>query len=268
MDNLNVWNNLSRPPKEALKKISGGRLKGMTDVNPQWRIKAMTEQFGPIGIGWKYRIIEKWKEEYIEQVACFVRIELFTKDMEHWSEPIEGLGGSMLVAKEQYGPYFSDEAYKMALTDALSVAMKQLGIAADIYAGLWDGSKYRDAADVDNRGNNTPPSKTTPPQNEVKQEAQQAQEELGAAFDKSAQNATQPSNRPAPTASERNTLNVLREYWKTQITSPNVVVNNNAVLDVTYTLLGHYPTLDDCLKIKDETSPFYIPLDKITIVVA
>jgi uncharacterized protein YajQ (UPF0234 family) len=30
----------------------------------------------------------------------------------------------------------------MAVTDAISVAMKMLGVAADIYAGKFDGSKY------------------------------------------------------------------------------------------------------------------------------
>jgi len=30
----------------------------------------------------------------------------------------------------------------MAVTDALSVALKMLGVAADIYLGRWDGSKY------------------------------------------------------------------------------------------------------------------------------
>lgn len=54
-------------------------------------------------------------------------------------------GGSKLAIKEKEGVYGSDEGYKMALTDALSVAMKQIGVAADIYAGLWDGSKYIDA---------------------------------------------------------------------------------------------------------------------------
>ena len=38
--------------------------------------------------------------------------------------------------------YMSDEAYKMAETDALSVAMKQIGVAADIYMGMFNGSKY------------------------------------------------------------------------------------------------------------------------------
>jgi hypothetical protein len=265
MDNLEIWNNLSRPPKEFLKPINGGRLRGMTDVNPQWRLKAMTLQFGLIGVGWKYQTVERWKEECDGQVACFVRIELFILDYPgHWSEPIEGIGGSMLLAKEKNGLYFSDEAYKMALTDALSVAMKQLGVAADIYAGLWDGSKYRDTVDNDNREQK---QSTPPPQNEAKQEAQQAQKELGDKFDQSAA-AGQPAKRPAPSAAERNILNVLREYWITKITSPSMKVDNEKVLDVTFSLLGRYPTLDDCLKIKDETSPFFIPLEKITKVVA
>ena len=50
-----------------------------------------------------------------------------------WSDAIPGTGGSSLVAMERSGAYVSDEAYKMALTDALSVAMKSLGVAADVY---------------------------------------------------------------------------------------------------------------------------------------
>ena len=41
--------------------------------------------------------------------------------------------------------YNSDEAYKMAVTDALSVAFKAFGMAAEVYLGNWDGSKYKDA---------------------------------------------------------------------------------------------------------------------------
>ena len=52
------------------------------------------------------------------------------------------------MAKESKGLYSSDEGYKMAVTDALSVAMKSLGVAADIYAGKWDGSKYADAKEA------------------------------------------------------------------------------------------------------------------------
>jgi len=145
-DNMKIWEQVSRPPAESLKKILGGRLAGMTDVNPQWRLKVMTEGFGQIGIGWYYEVVSMWTEQGAGgELMAFVHIHLYTTVNDGWSKPISGIGGSMLVAQEKNGLHTSDEAYKMATTDALSVAMKQLGVAADIYAGLWDGSKYKDA---------------------------------------------------------------------------------------------------------------------------
>lgn len=144
---LHFWDKLRRPPKRALKTISAGRLRGMTDISPQWRYEVMTEVFGPVGIGWKYSIERFWTESASsDQVMAFCMINLYIKVDELWSDPIPGVGGSMLVAQEKNGLHSSDEAYKMALTDALSVSMKQLGVAADIYSGLWDGSKYKDDA--------------------------------------------------------------------------------------------------------------------------
>lgn len=145
MGNLDIWEKVARPPKEALKQIGGGRLKGMTDIRPQWRYKAMTEQFGVCGLGWKYKIVKEWTEAGShDQVVAFVDIELSVKVGDVWSDAIPGTGGSMLVEKESKGLYTSDEAYKMSLTDALSVAMGKLGVAADIYMGKWDGSKYKE----------------------------------------------------------------------------------------------------------------------------
>jgi len=142
---LEIYNKLKQPPAAALKQITGGRLSGMTDIKPQWRFEIMTETFGLCGFGWKYVIKEKRFESGSEnQVACFVDIDLFVKIKEEWSEAIPGTGGSSFVAKEKNGMYTSDEAIKMALTDALSVAMKAIGVAADIYMGSWTGSKYKD----------------------------------------------------------------------------------------------------------------------------
>ena len=159
MENMEIWNALKAPPASALKKIGGGRLKGMTDINPQWRYQAMTEQFGPCGEGWKYEIVKLWSEPGSQdQIFCFAEINLFVSIEEKWSEPIPGIGGSMLVTKESGGLHSSDEGYKMAVTDALSVALKMLGVAADIYAGKWDGSKYRDKPP----GTENPPKKPAP----------------------------------------------------------------------------------------------------------
>ena len=146
MNNMQVWNALKQPPKTALKSIGAGRLKGKTDINPQWRYQAMTEQFGPCGIGWKYEIKRTWIEPTVDsQVMAFAEVAIYIKDGDKWSDAIPGIGGSMMVAKEKSGPYASDECFKMAVTDALSVALKMLGVAADIYGGLWDGSKYLNA---------------------------------------------------------------------------------------------------------------------------
>lgn len=133
-NNLSIYNAVRKVPAEAQKPIQGGRLKGMTDINPMWRIKTLTEQFGPCGIGWHYNIIEKRIEEGAngEKIA-FIDIELFVVYDGAWSYPIVGTGGSSFVSKEKNGLYTSDECFKMALTDALSVACKALGIGADVY---------------------------------------------------------------------------------------------------------------------------------------
>ena len=142
MGNLDIYNALKEVPPEALKEITGGRLKGMSDINPMWRIKALTEQFGICGIGWKYETVNKWLEPGANgNIAAFVDINLYVKVGDEWSAPIHGTGGSMFVAKESAGLHTSDECFKMALTDAIGVACKALGMAANVY---WnkDHTKY------------------------------------------------------------------------------------------------------------------------------
>ena len=141
---MELWNKVSQPPPSALTKIKGGRLAGFTDVKPQWRIKIMTEVYGMCGIGWKFEVKRLWTEQGPDsQVFSFADVDLFIKQDGEWSEAIPGNGGNMLIAKEKNGLHSSDEAFKMAITDALSSAMKMIGVAADIYMGNWDGSKYK-----------------------------------------------------------------------------------------------------------------------------
>ena len=149
MSNLEIWNKLKTPHKDALKPIGGGRLKGMTDISPQWRLMAMTEQYGPIGVGWWYSVVAvEYPLGPDGQVACMVQIELYTVDDGKVSHPISGVGGSSFVEKEKSGLHMNDEALKMATTDALGVAMKQLGMAADVYLNNMDGSKYQKPEDI------------------------------------------------------------------------------------------------------------------------
>lgn len=141
-NNLDLYNRVRKVPKEAIKSIAAGRLKGMSDINPMWRIKMLTEEFGVCGFGWKYEIIRMWNENGGNGViSSFVHINLFVKMNGEWSEAIQGVGGSSFVTNEKNGLYTSDECFKMALTDAISVACKALGMGADVY---WDkdSTKY------------------------------------------------------------------------------------------------------------------------------
>ena len=148
--NLSVYERARLVPESAIKPIVNGRLKGKSDINPVYRIKRMTEIFGVVGFGWRYEIVKQWLEPHGNEVKAFTQINLYIKMNGEWSEAIPGVGGASFVSVESKGAYVNDECYKMSLTDAMSVAMKSLGIAADIYYAK-DGnninpgdSKYRD----------------------------------------------------------------------------------------------------------------------------
>jgi len=141
--NLSIYDKVKEVPAEAKKEILAGRIKGFTDINPMWRIKIMTQTFGVCGIGWKYEILRQWTETIGDEVRAFCNINLYVKQNGEWSDAIPGTGGSSMVTKEKNGLFFSDEAYKMALTDALSVAMKALGVGASVYYERDEASKYQ-----------------------------------------------------------------------------------------------------------------------------
>ena len=147
MDNLSIYNALRGVPSEAKKAIGAGRLKGFTDINPMWRIKRLTEVFGPCGIGWWYTIKDKRLEGDGNEIRAFVDVDLYYVWDGVVSQPVPGTGGSSFVTQERNGAYTSDECYKMALTDALSVAAKSIGLGADVYYEK-DRDKYTTTEDT------------------------------------------------------------------------------------------------------------------------
>lgn len=147
--NLEIYNQVRTVPENALKKIEAGRLKGKSDINPMWRIKVLSEQFGPVGFGWYTEVVREWTEvSESGETAVFIDINLFVKKDGEWSKPIHGTGGNKVVSLEKkwengeqtVTQYLDDEAYKKAYTDAISVAAKALGIGADVY---WEADKTK-----------------------------------------------------------------------------------------------------------------------------
>ena len=138
--NTVLWDAVKQVPPGSLKTITGGRLSGMSDINPMWRLFAATEQFGQCGTGWFFTIDKLWTEPGADgEVFAFAAVSLFTSKE---ANAIPGIGGSKLISKSKDSLFNNDEAFKMAVTDAEGVALKHLGFGADVYAGKWDGSKY------------------------------------------------------------------------------------------------------------------------------
>ena len=164
--NLDFWNKYKQVPQNAMKAFDNGKFKG-TDINTMWRLKVLTETFGMCGFGWYYNLKRTWVEttQNSEQFA-FAEIELFIKQDNQWSMPIVGTGGNKLIRVTKNGEYStSDEAFKMAITDAIGVACRNLGIGADVY---WenDKTKYTEADKINKEEKNTKP--TTPTAKVVK----------------------------------------------------------------------------------------------------
>lgn len=173
-DNLQIYNDARAVPQEAQKEFNNGRFKG-TDINPMWRIKKLTELFGAAGVGWYTDDVEERFEEYGDTVIAIVTLKLYVKVDGEWSKPIYGTGGNQVVSKGRV----SDEGYKMAYTDALSVACKALGIGADIYFAN-DVTKYTQSPVTAHRSASTPKveESTSQPNNPVGRAANAANEPM------------------------------------------------------------------------------------------
>lgn len=148
MENLTIWNKYKEVPQNALKDFDNGNFKG-TDINTMWRLKSLTEEFGICGIGWYYDIISINHErvEEADTIMTFAEIKLYIKVNGEWSKGITGVGGNKMLTKTKLksdgtGGYYkaSDEATKMAVTDAIGNACRNLGLGADVY---WSNDKTK-----------------------------------------------------------------------------------------------------------------------------
>lgn len=138
------YERLSVVPDGATKPISFGKLKGKSDINPQWRYEALTEVFGLCGESWRYEIADTKMVpvQATGELMVFVFVNLYVKTDGGWSAPIPGSGGDFLIQKDKNGLHGNDEGFKMAITDALGTAAKMVGVAASVYRGQYK-TKYQ-----------------------------------------------------------------------------------------------------------------------------
>lgn len=150
MNKTELWDRLGRtdPAHTKTFKRAGG-FSG-TAIKPMWSYRRMTEEFGPCGVGWginkpEFQVVPAGEETL---VFCTVGIWYVSDDIDDKAQfkntisEVYGVGGDKVVAKFSTGPRTDDEAFKKAFTDAVTNALKLIGVGADVHMGMFDDNKY------------------------------------------------------------------------------------------------------------------------------
>lgn len=139
-EHLDLWNRLGKTdPKHTKTFKRAGGFSG-TAIKPMWSYKRMTEEFGPCGTGWglgepQFQVVPGPEGEML--VYCTASV--WYGESRH---TVYGVGGDKAVGKNKFGLVSDDEAFKKAFTDAVTNALKMIGVGADVHMGLFDDSKY------------------------------------------------------------------------------------------------------------------------------
>ncbi len=146
-DNLKLWNAVEKTDPAFTKEFNrGGGFKG-TAINPTYLAKKATEQFGPLGIGWGWDIVQEEMmvgapiaEGVNELIHCLLVKVWFKWNGERGE--VQQFGATTFVGKNKYGPFTDEETKKKSLTDGVSKCLALMGFSSDVHMGRYDDSKY------------------------------------------------------------------------------------------------------------------------------
>ncbi len=143
-ENLSLWERVKTTDPRHVKAITGKQYQG-NSPKPHYIVYRLTEEFGPIGAGWGFTILDEKFEKLTETVTVhFARVRLwYERSGDPTRHHIEQMGGTTAVYTTNAGKVQVDEdAPKKSVTDALIKCASYLGFAADIFMGLWNDSNY------------------------------------------------------------------------------------------------------------------------------
>jgi hypothetical protein len=151
MENKDLWKRAFTTDPRAVKPITGKQYKG-NSPKPYWIVERLTDEFGPCGIGWGFTILNERMERLTETDILHVAVLRFWYVLEDKRGEFEQIGQTkamyMTFPKKQDGTpaeprlLVDEDAPKKSVTDALVKCASYLGFAGDIFAGMWDDSKY------------------------------------------------------------------------------------------------------------------------------
>jgi hypothetical protein len=145
MDNMNLWRRAFTTDPQAVKAITGKQYSG-NSPKPYWIVERLTQEFGPCGIGWGFRILSERFERFGEGVnaeSLHIASVAFWYVMDGQRGELEQVGQTRASYTTSKGKFLVDEdAPKKSVTDALVKCASYLGFAGDIFSGRWDDSRY------------------------------------------------------------------------------------------------------------------------------
>lgn len=144
MGNLDIWEKHRTIPTDQAKPITGKDYNG-TSPKPHYIIWCLTDMFGPLGKGFGWNVLAEDFTLLGDTHLHWCRIRFWWRDGDgiHECEQYGQTKAAYMAGKGENRYHKVDEdAPKKSLTDAIVKAASQLGVAADIFLGRWDDSKY------------------------------------------------------------------------------------------------------------------------------
>lgn len=159
-DNMRIWNRYADIDPKFTKPITGRDYSG-TSPNPQYVVRCLTEIFGPVGKGFGWEVLAEAFTDLGGTHLHWCRIRFWWRDADGVCD-FEQYGQTKAAYTTLKGTMRVDEdAPKKSLTDAIVKAASHLGIAANIFLGRWDDSKYVASVNEEYREKERAPGITT-----------------------------------------------------------------------------------------------------------
>lgn len=150
-DNLSLWLRVEKTDPVFTSRMNGP-FPG-TAIAPAWLMRKATEQFGPLGIGWGYDIVE---EKFVDGAPLgydaagesLGRAQVHILRLRLWyvwqgkRGQFEHFGQTSYVGRGANGLATESDVAKKSLTDALSKCLSMLGFGGDVHLGLFDDPTY------------------------------------------------------------------------------------------------------------------------------
>lgn len=152
--NMRIWEQVQTTDTRYTKNAEVGGQK-ITSLNGTALVMKATEMFGPVGIGWGWKVLEERFDDGHEvfagegdkriclgrEIGHTVKIQLwFIQDGQRGE--VEQYGCTRYQYKTKYGMTTDGEAPKKSLTDAIKKALSMLGFSADVFLGMFDDVNY------------------------------------------------------------------------------------------------------------------------------